>query len=224
MQAYIKLNQPDKALEYIERSKARNLVELMAQKNLKPQGVEQATIDQWDKLRQRVVNEQIRLQNQTIKQNTSLNDNLIPYVTDQSHLKEYQQELNNFIDQKITPFDPTFKLTQKVEPISFKEIQSLSDIETCLLQFYITGEKILAFVVSYNTEIKVWESLASDLQALSDTINNYLQLYYSKNGKQEWINQLPNLLQTFADNLHIQDIFDLIPESCQRLIIMALPD
>ncbi|MFM6349007.1 MAG: hypothetical protein ACKPFK_28285, partial [Dolichospermum sp.] len=50
--------------------------------------------------------------------------------------------------------------------------------------------------------------------------NNYLQLYYSENGKQEWRNQLSNLLQTFADTLHINDILALIPDTCQRLIII----
>ncbi|MFM8005200.1 MAG: hypothetical protein ACKO86_09680, partial [Dolichospermum sp.] len=44
VQAYLSLNQPERALEYIERSKGRNLVELMTQKNLHPQGVSQKII------------------------------------------------------------------------------------------------------------------------------------------------------------------------------------
>ncbi|MFM6279142.1 MAG: tetratricopeptide repeat protein, partial [Dolichospermum sp.] len=39
VQAHLNLNQPEKALEYIERSKGRNLVELITKKNLQPQGV-----------------------------------------------------------------------------------------------------------------------------------------------------------------------------------------
>ena len=220
VQAYLNLNQPKRALEYIERSKARNLVELMTQKNLHPQGVDCATIDQWDKLRQRVVNEQIRLQNQSINQNLSRTDNLTPYVTNQSNLNEYQQELDNFIALKITPIDPTFKLTQKVEPISFQNIQALTDPETCLLQWYVTSEKILAFVVSDNGSIQYWQSSATDLQTLTETLNDYLRLYYSENGKHEWIDRLPNLLQTFADTIHIHDILSLVPTTCKRLIII----
>jgi CHAT domain-containing protein len=89
-----------------------------------------------------------------------------------------------------------------------------------LLQWYITGEKILAFVVSADGEVKVWQSSENDKNRLLDTFNNYRQLYYSKNGKQEWRNQLSNLLQTFADILHINDILALIPDTCQRLIII----
>jgi CHAT domain-containing protein len=218
VQAHLNLNQPEKALEYIERSKGRNLVELITQKNLHPQGVSQEIIAQLNELKQRVVNEQIRLQHQSINQKLMQSDNLTPYVQDHSYLKEYQQDLDNFIAREIK--DPLFSLTQKVEPIPFTEIQELTDAETCLLQWYITGKKILAFVVSAGGEVKVWQSSEDDIKQLFDTINNYLQLYYSKNGKQEWRNQLSNLLQTFADILHINDILALIPDTCQRLIII----
>ncbi len=216
--AYLNLNQPEKALEYIERSKGRNLVELMTQKNLQPEGVSQKIIAQLNELKQRVVNEKIRLHHQSINQNLMRSDNLTPYVPDHSYLKEYQQDLDNFIAREIK--DPLFSLTQKVEPIPFTEIQALTDAETCLLQWYITFEKILAFVVSADGEVKVWQSSENDKNQFLDTFNNYRQLYYSKNGKQEWKNQLSNLLQTFADILHINDILALIPDTCQRLIII----
>ncbi|MFM6203665.1 MAG: hypothetical protein ACKPE1_31815, partial [Dolichospermum sp.] len=218
VQAHLNLNQPEKALEYIERSKGRNLVELITKKNLQPQGVSQEIIAQLNELKQKVFNEQIRLQHQSINQKLMQSNNLTPYVQDHSYLKEYQQDLDNFIAREIR--DPLFSLTQKVEPIPFTEIQALTDAETCLLQWYITGEKILAFVVSAEGDLKVWQSSENDQNQFLDTFINYLQLYYSENGKQEWKNQLSNLLQTFADTLHINDILALIPDNCQRLIII----
>ena len=218
--AHLKLNQPEKALEYIERSKGRNLVELMTQKNLQPQGVDQAIIDKLNELKQKVVNEQIRLQHQSINQNRIQDDSLTPYVQDQSYLKEYQQALDTFIRDEINQFDSKFSLTQNGESIGFKDIQSLTDDETCLLQWYITVEKILAFVVSNDGSINYWESSKNDLDIFLDNFKKYGMLYYSKNGKKEWINQLPNLLQTFADTLHINDIIALIPNTCKRLIII----
>jgi CHAT domain-containing protein len=220
VQAHLKLNQPEKALEYVERSKGRNLVELMTQKKLQPQGVSQEIIKQLNELKERVVNEQIRLQSQSMNQNLMRSDKLTPYVQDQSYLKEYQQDLDNFIAREIQPIDPIFSLAQKVEPIPFADIQSLTDTETCLLQWYITGEKILAFVVSADGEVKVWQSSENDKNRLLDTFNNYRQLYYSENDKTEWKNQLSSLLQTFADCLHINDILSLIPDTCKRLIII----
>lgn len=220
VQAYLNLNQPEKALEYIERSKGRNLVELMTQKGLKPQGVSQKTIDKLAALKQQVVNEQIRLQHQSINQNLMGSDNLTPYVQDQSYLKEYQQELDSFIKKEITPHDLNFKLTQKVQSIPFKEIKSLTDDSTCLLQWYITEEKILAFIVSADETVKVWQSSEADRKQFFDTLNNYLQLYYFKEGKKEWRDRLLNLLQNFAETLHINEIISLIPETCKRLIII----
>jgi CHAT domain-containing protein len=220
VQAYLNLNQPEKALEYIERSKGRNLVELMTQKALKPQSISQETIDKLAQLKQQVVNEQIRLQSQSINQKLMQIDNLIPYIQDHSYLKEYQQELDTFIAERITPYDPIFSLTQKVQPIPFDDIKSLTDNSTCLLQWYITGEKILAFIVSADETVKVWQSSEEDGKQLIDTVNNYRRLYYSETGKKEWINQLPDLLQNFANNLHINKIISLIPETCQRLIII----
>jgi CHAT domain-containing protein len=155
-----------------------------------------------------------------MKQNPMSRDNLTPYIQDHSYLKEYQQELDDFIAREIQPIDPIFSLTQKVEPIPFADIQSLTDTETCLLQWYITGEKILAFVVSADGEVKVWQSSENDKNRLLDTFNNYRQLYYSENDKTEWKNQLSSLLQTFADCLHINEILSLIPDTCKRLIII----
>ena len=210
IQVHLNLNQPEKALEYIERSKTRNLVELMTQKNLKPRGVSQTIIEEYEHLYQQVVNEQIRLQHQSINQNLSRNDNLTPYITDHSYLQEYKQALDTFIEQEIIPIDPTFKLTQKVEPISFKDIQFLTDAETCLLQWYITNDRILTFIVSANGEIKYRESSETDLQSFIDTINIY----------QQEKEQLRDLLKKFSSILHINDILALIPEACKRLIII----
>jgi CHAT domain-containing protein len=144
----------------------------------------------------------------------------MPYVQDHSYLKEYQQQLDTFIEQEITPTDPTFKLTQKVEPITFAEIQRLTEPATCLLQWYMINGKILAFIVSSDGSINLWQSTKTDLQKWIETTISYFDLYYSDNGKQEWIKQLPNLLQSFSQTLHLSEIISLIPSTCQRLIII----
>jgi CHAT domain-containing protein len=222
VQAHLKLNQPEKALEYIERSKGRNLVELMTQKNLQPQGVSQEIIDQLNELKQRVVKEQIRLQSQSMNQNLMRSDKLTPDVQDQSYLKEYQQELDNFIEREIKTIDPIFSLTQKVEPIPFTDIQALTDAETCLLQWYLTGEKILAFVVSLDGDVKYWESEETGLQSFNEIFDNYLKLYnhYRQNKSNQWKEKLPDFLEAFADTLQINHLLTLIPNTCKRLIII----
>jgi CHAT domain-containing protein len=227
VQSYLNLNQKDRALEYVERSKTRYLVQLLTDRDIYPKGnIPQTIITELDRLRRAIIGEEQRLaiQEQTRNRgvNLTLDEQKQPILNDYTHLNYLKQELNQFIDREITKtkIDEDFILTQTVKPIPFQDILSLTDAETCLLQWYITSEKILAFVVSADGNINLWESSEDDRDKLTDLINNYLQLYYSQNGHQEWINQLSDLLQTFSDTLHINDILALIPNTCKRLIII----
>jgi CHAT domain-containing protein len=225
VQSYLNLNQPDRALEYVERSKTRYLVQLLTDRDIYPKGnIPQTIITELDRLRRAIIGEeqQLAIQEQTRNRgvNLTLDEQKQPILNDYTHLNHLKQELKQFIDREITKIDEDFILTQTVKPIPFQDILSLTDAKTCLLQWYITSEKILAFVVSADGNINLWESSEDDRDKLTDLINNYLQLYYSQNGHQEWINQLSDLLQTFSDTLHINDILTLIPNTCKRLIII----
>ncbi|OPF15595.1 hypothetical protein B1L04_24305 [Microcystis aeruginosa KW] len=227
VQSYLNLNQKDRALEYVERSKTRYLVQLLTERDIYPKGnIPQTIITELDRLRRAIIGEeqQLAIQEQTRNRGVilTLDQQRQPILNDYTHLNKLKQELNQFIDREITKtkIDEDFILTQTVKPIPFQDILSLTDAETCLLQWYITREKILAFVVSADGNINLWESSEDNRNKLTDLINNYLQLYYSQNGHQEWINQLSDLLQTFSDTLHINDILALIPNTCKRLIII----
>ena len=225
VQSYLNLNQPDRALEYVERSKTRYLVQLLTERDIYPKGnIPPTIITELDRLRRAIIGEeqQLAIQEQTRNRGgiLTLDQQKQPILNDYTHLNHLKQELKQFIDREITKIDEDFILTQTVKPIPFQDILSLTDAETCLLQWYITSDKILAFVVSADGNINLWESSEDDRDKLTDLINNYLQLYYSQNGHQEWINQLSDLLQTFSDTLHINDILALIPNTCKRLIII----
>ena len=225
VQSYLNLNQKDRALEYVERSKTRYLVQLLTERDIYPKGnIPQTIITELDRLRRAIIGEeqQLAIQEQTRNRGVilTLDQQRQPILNDYTHLNHLKKELNQLIDREITKIDEDFILTQTVKPIPFQDILSLTDAETCLLQWYITSEKILAFVVSADGNINLWESSEDNRNKLTDLINNYLQLYYSQNGHQEWINQLSDLLQTFSDTLHINDILALIPNTCKRLIII----
>jgi CHAT domain-containing protein/predicted LPLAT superfamily acyltransferase len=225
VQSYLNLNQKDRALEYVERSKTRYLVQLLTDRDIYPKGnIPQTIITELDRLRRAIIGEeqQLAIQEQTRNRGVilTLDEQKQPILNDYTHLNHLKQELKQFIAREITEIDETFILTQKVELMPFQDILSLTDADTCILQWYITGEKILAFVVSADGNINVWESSKDEKNQLINTINNYLQLYYSQNGKGEWMNQLSNLLHTFANVLHITDIITLIPNTCERLIVI----
>ncbi|MGB5593713.1 MAG: CHAT domain-containing protein, partial [Crocosphaera sp.] len=222
VQACINNNQWSRALEYVERSKTRNLVELLANRELYPKGnIDQSILTELDRLRQDIHAEQRRLDNEEITRNNNsqtLESNQPQISSDRTHLIQLQQQLDKLIKSKITPIDPTFSLTQKVETIPYNEIQSLIAQDTAILEFYLTNDKILAFVVTSKQELNLWQSSPEDLEALFTWTNDYLNTYYQN--KKQWIKTLPSRLESLSNILHINDIIQQIPNSIQQLIII----
>ncbi len=117
VQACINNNQLSRALEYVERSKTRNLVELLANRERYPKGnIDSSILTELDRLRQDIHAEQRRLDNEEITRNSNsqtLESNQPKLSSDRTHLIQLQQQLDKLIKSKITPIDPTFSLTQK---------------------------------------------------------------------------------------------------------------
>ncbi|TRU21018.1 MAG: CHAT domain-containing protein [Microcystis aeruginosa Ma_MB_S_20031200_S102] len=249
VQCYLNLNQKDRALEYVERSKTRYLVQLLTERDIYPKGnIPQTIITELDRLRRAIIGEEQRLaiQEQTRNRGVilTLDEQKQPILNDYTHLNQLKQELNQLIDREITPIDPTFSLTQKVESIPLSEIQSLIDQDTAILEWYIAGDSIMAFIVTNeglippnppskglippnpplkggNSEVKgvkVWQSSAEDRGKLIDFIKDYRDAY--ENNKTAWINNLNDYLNQLSEILHIDQLLELIPKSCSRLILI----
>jgi len=259
VKSYLNLNQPDCALEYVERSKTRYLVQLLTDRDIYPKGnIPPTIITELDRLRRAIIGEEQRLaiQEQTRNRGVTLtlDEQKQPILNDYTHLNHLKQELNQFIDREITPIDPTFILTQKVESIPLSEIQSLIDQDTAILEWYISGDSIMAFIVTNeglippnpaskglippnppskglippnppskggNSEVKgvkVWQSSAEDRGKLIDFIKDYRDAY--ENNKTEWIKNLNSCLNQLSEILHIDELLELIPKSCDRLILI----
>jgi len=239
VQSYLNLNQPDRALEYVERSKTRYLVQLLTDRDIYPKGnIPQTIITELDRLRRAIIGEeqQLAIQEQTRNRGgiLTLDQQKQPILNDYTHLNHLKQELKQFIDREITPTDRSFSLTQKVETITLSEIQSLIDQQTAILEWYIAGDSIMAFVVTNeglippnppskggNSEVKgvkVWQSSAEDREKLIDFIKDYRDAY--ENNKTAWINNLNDYLNQLSEILPIDELLELIPKSCSRLILI----
>jgi CHAT domain-containing protein len=222
VQFYLNLNKPDRALEYVERSKTRYLVQLLTERDIYPKGnIPQIIITELDRLRRAIIGEEQRLAIQEQTRNRGeilpLDQQRQPILNDYTHLNQLKQELNQLIDREITPIDPTFSLTQKVESIPLSEIQSLIDQDTAILEWYIAGDSIMAFIVT-SQELKVWQSSAEDRGKLIDFIKDYRDAY--ENNKTAWINNLNDCLNQLSEILQIDELLELIPKSCSRLILI----
>jgi len=220
-----------KAIEYVERSKARNLVELIATRDLYPKGdIPQTVLNELSRLRREITAEQRRLNNeQTIynsygsimsgERNQQLSQ-LQSTIPDRTHLNQLQQQLDELITRNIKPIDLNFSLTQKVEPIPYNDIQSLTGENTAILEWYITGDKFLTFIITPQSPTPIiWQSSTADFKKLVRWANGYL-LAYDKKKKDHWKRRLSVRLRLLAKILHLDDILKNIPQQCDRLILI----
>jgi len=226
----IELKNYTAAIEYAERSKARNLVELLATRDLYPKGdIPETVINELSRLRREIDAEQRRVDIEQINRSSNGRtisgegnpqiDNLQTTIRDQSHLIQLRQQLNELIVRDIKPIDPDFALTQEVKGISYSEIQSLTAENTAILQWYITSDRFLAFIITPESPTPiVWQSSKADFTALVNWNNEYLTDYLEN--KTQWQQNLASRLQSLADILHLNDLLGRVPKQCSQLILI----
>ena len=219
------------AIEYVERSKARNLVELLANKNLYPKRnlypnpkTDQIHCNQLDQLRREIPSQQRQLEVLISSRESEerYHDEIEQRRQELNHLQQQRDELL----REINKLDSSFTFTQKVEPIPFSDIQALTDYRTAIVQWYITGTQILTFIITrHHPHPFVVSSSPEDMKALEGWDKEYRDVYRQQ--KSKWITNLASRLQHLAEILHIDhilshidDIFEQKGARCDRLILI----
>ncbi|NER27165.1 MAG: tetratricopeptide repeat protein [Symploca sp. SIO1C4] len=205
----LELNYRDQAIEYIERSKTRNLIELFATRDLYPQAeIAEAARKQLQQLRQEIEDEQRRL-----KQEKEPN---------YSQINQLRQQYN-----QLYPY----------QPIRFAEIQNHLDEDSAIIEWYIFNDCFRALIITPQEEQKdkgqpsVWTSSTQDYENLQNWAKDYLQAYDAtqsteteaeqKELQKQWETSIASRLQQLAEILHLDDILDsYIPETCKQLILV----
>ncbi|NJO63148.1 MAG: tetratricopeptide repeat protein [Richelia sp. RM2_1_2] len=233
VQAHINIQQWDKAIETIERSKARNLVELLTNRDFYPKdNVPQEMVAELDRLRRSIPSLERQLQvimDQLSGSIEKQQPQRLPLEKSRQRLKEELQEsrqqLNEVLNQ-IKPFDPSFNLTQKIETIRFQEIQSLVDEQTAMIQWYFTGDGLLTSIITqHGSPVIFASSSAKDREVFFDWVEKYLGSYSQQ--REQWKNELPSHIAELAEILKIDEILAEINKifacqgiKCDRLILI----
>ncbi|MBE8968805.1 CHAT domain-containing protein [Nostocales cyanobacterium LEGE 12452] len=194
----LELGNITEAIEYVERSKTRNLVKQILERDSKtifPPDV----VTQLERYRDEIATVQYQIQNGKAEN---------PKVLAQ-HLQELRQQRNE-LQNRYLPVGYGFKLDSFL---------AILDDRTAIIEWYITTERFLAFVVKpQGEELTIWQSQPEDLNALISWNNEYFADYDSQ--KEQWRNQLEQCLQQLAEILHIEEILAQIPKHCDRLILI----
>lgn len=233
----IQLQRYTEAVEYAERSKGQNLIELLSVKDLYPKGE---------------IPPQVRQELQQLR---------LRIAEENQRLKQAEEKNYDFLNQLRQDLAEKYPYT----PLKFCEIQKLADEKTAIVEWYILGDSFCAFLIANdppqpplirgeeegsesplkmgenqlevtqlshsepdrNSEppllrgaggIEFWQSSPQDLEKLIDWVNEYLDDYDSN--RQEWQNSLETKLANLAQILHINEIVKNIPETCDKLILI----
>lgn len=198
VQACIKSLEFEKAIEYVERSKTRNLVELLLTKDrhtIFPLEV----VAQLDRFRDEIASGQYELQNATAEDPTAL----------AQHLQQLRQQRNELQDRYL-PIGSGFQ---------FEQFRSTLSDRTAIVEFYIATDKLLVFIITKQTQQPIVLSPdLIDLNKLANWANSYLKAYSYK--KSHWQRRLTTRLHLLAKILHIDEILQQIPTECDKLILI----
>ncbi|MCT7969790.1 CHAT domain-containing protein, partial [Laspinema sp. D1] len=237
VQACIHAGDIGKALASVERSKSRNLIELLVNADRQPTGeIPQEMREELDRLRREVSAKQRILESldhpskpNTISdtdfgQRRGEGPNFTPTAieTIREQFVAAKQALDALLD-RIQDYDPNFTLTQRVEPLEFAQIQGLLDEKTALIEWYLTRERIYAFVVTGGEgKISVWESTPKAYTELQQLRQTYLDAYF--NNKNQWKTHLDSFLQRLSDILDLPQLIARIPSHYRQLILIPYRD
>ncbi len=179
-------------IEYADRSKARNLTELIATRDAYPEGDIPAEVRQrLQELRQAISEEDRRLQQDP--------------NPDYTHISQLREE---------------FQAKYPYKPLKFADIQSLLDDETVILEWYVLNDKCLIFTLTKQT-LNLWQSSQEDRQNLIDWTGAYIDDYIDNNSQwRKYLPQrLEQLAQILHLDEILQNLRQQFP-NCQKLILI----
>lgn len=187
----LELGNPNSALEYIDRSKARNLVEEIAIRETYPEGVPPEVPQQLQHLRNAIAEE-----NQRLSQTKD---------PDYTRIDQLRQEY-----QKLAPY----------HPLQFQQMQAILDEETAILEWYILGDTFLIFTLTAQS-LRFWQSSPEDRKNLGDWAIDYLNDYRTNKTqwRNRLSQRLATLADILHLNNRINDLFHHFP-NCKRLILI----
>ena len=107
--------------------------------------------------------------------------------------------------------------------LQFEQMQALlPNDQTAILEWYVTPETLLVFIVSHSGTPTVWrspeENVAATLQSLVDWFNQYIEAY--EYDQHQWQRTLDGLLLKLSQILAIDAVLSLLPADCDQLILI----
>jgi len=227
VQACINNKQLDKAVEYVERSRSKRLVDLMASNDLYSSAEIPAEIQQYlqdfERLQQQIDKERGRNQPSNDFDNSKLDNSKLD--NSRAALAAYNQIIADMeaekllIWEQLRRLDPVLAGQIRVNPLKFPSIQKLLDKPTtAIITFYATVSDTLIFVVRQN-EITLHNCTDLGFKDFHGSIlQNWLGQYVKD--KDSWKEEFVGMLTDLAKHLNLNDLILWHLEGISELIIV----
>lgn len=227
VQVCIKAKKLDRAIEYVERSRSKRLVDLMASNahysNVEIRPEVQQLLQEYDAVQQQI-NE--------IRFNRNSNDDreLIGVRIDSGEriaLKVNNETVASLVNQQqqvwdaIRQFDPVLAAGKQVSRIDFAAMQELIDEPTtAILSFYTTAQNTYIFVLRKDRVTPYLHTCVGEgMERLQNWLfQNWLRLYGED--RKTWESQISTFLVELAGRLQIKVLVDQHLNGIKDLILV----
>jgi len=237
VQAGINAGQLDKAIEYVERSRSKRLVDLMASNDLYPCEIlpqVKELLQQFDDLQQRIDQERSSFDSGNDRELMGVGTSTL----DRAAFQAYNEAITALEAEKLEIWeqlrclDPVLAGEIKVDAPNLVQMQKLIDQPTsAILSFYTTAQDLHIFILRQN-QITLHTCPNQGIEPLQGWISqNWLQPYAAschpnrpkserEQLRAEWISQISPFLTELAQRLQLTDLIGKHLNGIEELIIV----
>jgi CHAT domain-containing protein len=209
IQCAVNLQNYAKAIQYTERIRSRQLVELMASKDLYrdaqvPPGI-QVYLDEYHQLNQDI-------------ENLQDGSNDLRKATTQIQVAEIRKQQ---LYSQIRTYDPVLAGQIEIAPIDYTEIQALiTNAQTAILSCYSTHEDTYVFILKQNQEPELLTCQGQGKTELQQWLGDHWLVPYKQKDNRIWQEKMPEILAEIADRLQLSQLVTKHLTGIQELIII----
>jgi Uncharacterized protein conserved in bacteria len=230
IQAYINNGNLEKAIAYVDRSRSKLLVDLMASNDLYAGGEippqVQAYLQQHDELQAQIDAERKRLQSDSDSSKEKTDKSTVALT--RATLEAATVTLENLEAQKqqiweqMRRLDPVLAGEIQVTPLDFATIQQLIEQpHTAILNFFTTDNDTHIFLIYKDKKPQLHTCTGFGYQTLRElVVDEWLTPYFNKKRDGIWYAKISELLQQLAEKLQLKTLVQTYLIGIEELIII----
>ncbi|WP_293142163.1 CHAT domain-containing protein [Okeania sp. SIO3I5] len=224
VQACVNANQIEKALEYVERSRSKRLVDLMASNDLYSLGEIPVEVKEWLEKHETIQQQIDQLWEQQQGDSHAERPELAAATRGRAAIKARNESIAELeaqkqeVYKKIRSLDRVLADGIQVTPLEFHNIQALiQQPTTAILSFYTIDDNTYLFVVRQNgVKVHIYSGLG--IEKLQNWIARWLRSYLSS--RQEWQQQMPGFLEDIGRKLKLEELCKSYLQDIEELILI----